>query len=43
MKKKKRRLFPILNKIIKKYNPIISLDTMKSEIAKIGLDLWCRA
>lgn len=35
----KRRLFPIVNKIIKKYNPIISLDTMKSEIAKIGLDL----
>ena len=34
----KRRLFPIINKIIKKYNPIISLDTMKSEIAKIGLD-----
>ena len=35
----KRRLFPIVNKIIKKYNPIISLDTMKSEIAKMGLDL----
>ena len=35
----KRRLFPIIDKIIKKYNPIISLDTMKSEIAKIGLDL----
>ncbi len=34
----KRRLFPIINKVIKKYNPIISLDTMKSEIAKIGLD-----
>jgi len=34
----KKRLFPIINKIIKKYNPIISLDTMKSEIAKIGLD-----
>mgnify|MGYP001501244920 FL=1 len=35
----KRRLFPIIDKIIKKYNPIISLDTMKSEIAKMGLDL----
>lgn len=35
----KKRLFPTINKIIKKYNPIISLDTMKSEIAKIGLDL----
>jgi dihydropteroate synthase len=34
----KRRLFPTIDKIIKKYNPIISLDTMKSEIAKIGLD-----
>ena len=35
----KRRLFPTIDQIIKKYNPIISLDTMKSEIAKMGLDL----
>ena len=38
LSEERRRLFPIISKIKKKFNIIISLDTMKSEIAQEGFD-----
>ena len=38
LSEERKRLFPIVSKIKKKFNVIISLDTMKSEIAKEGFD-----
>ena len=38
LSEERSRLFPIISKIKKKFNIIISLDTMKSEIAQEGFD-----
>ncbi|NSW73976.1 dihydropteroate synthase [bacterium] len=38
LSEERRRLFPIISKIKKKFNVILSLDTMKSEIANEGFD-----
>ena len=38
LSEERKRLFPIVSKIKKKFDVIISLDTMKSEIAKEGFD-----
>ena len=38
LSEERKRLFPIVSKIKKNFDVIISLDTMKSEIAKEGFD-----